>query len=241
MSFPHLTLIEWLGCAAAIVMTVPMPAAADAEFDAITFAAEPDIVYLPLAEAAQELGWLVQFDGDGKCVQLNNVAVAAGSLRSLTDGTELVSSSDLAKAGAEVALAAERSAATVTHGGRFFTITAGPKRVEISLANQQLHAWQGNRLVLQSRISSGRHGSTPTGDFRAGPYKARMHYSTRYHNAPMPWSVQILGHIFIHGFTSVPSHPASHGCIRLPLTGLNPAKFFFEWVDNGTPVRVTRN
>jgi lipoprotein-anchoring transpeptidase ErfK/SrfK len=95
--------------------------------------------------------------------------------------------------------------------------------------------------VLQSRISSGRRDSTPAGEFKAGPYKARMHYSTRYHNAPMPWSVQIRGHVFIHGFTSVPDYPASHGCIRLPLDGGNPARFFYEWIDHGTPVKVARD
>jgi lipoprotein-anchoring transpeptidase ErfK/SrfK len=122
---------------------------------------------------------------------------------------------------------------------RLFSEPPGKKWVEINLAKQQLFAWQGSRLILQSRISSGRNGRTPAGEFRAGPFKARIHYSTRYHRAPMPWSVQINGNVFVHGFTSVPNYPASHGCIRLPLTGLNPAKLFFEWVDVGTPVRVT--
>ena len=129
---------------------------------------------------------------------------------------------------------------TILHGPHEFTLIARLKEVEINLENQQLRAWQGNRLVLQSRVSSGRHNSTPSGVFTAGPFRARMHYSSRYNNAPMPWSVQINGHIFIHGFASVPNYPASHGCIRLPLDEGNPAKFFYEWIDNGTPVRVVR-
>lgn len=95
-------------------------------------------------------------------------------------------------------------------------------------------------MVLSSRISSGRRGSTPSGSFTAGPYKARMHYSSLYQNAPMPCSVQIHRHVFIDGFTSVTDYPASHGCIRLPLTDGNPAKFFYDWTDVGTPVRVSR-
>jgi lipoprotein-anchoring transpeptidase ErfK/SrfK len=110
----------------------------------------------------------------------------------------------------------------------------------VNLAKQQLHAWQGERLVLQCRVSSGRNGGTPAGDFVAGPYKSRTHYSSRYNNAAMPYSVQINGHIFIHGFTSVPKYPASHGCIRVPLNEGNPARFFYEWVDKGTPVKVMR-
>ena len=53
--------------------------------------------------------------------------------------------------------------------------------------------------------------------------------------------VQINGNVFIHGFSSVPNYPASHGCIRMPLTNGNPAKFFYEWVQSGTPVSVTKD
>ncbi|NNM30037.1 MAG: L,D-transpeptidase, partial [Akkermansiaceae bacterium] len=87
---------------------------------------------------------------------------------------------------------------------------------------------------------SGRNNRTPSGNFRAGPYKARRHFSSLYENAPMPWSVQVTGHVFIHGFTSVPKYPASHGCIRVPLTNGNPARFFYEWVDKGTPIRIAK-
>lgn len=112
------------------------------------------------------------------------------------------------------------------------------KRVEVDKARQVLQAFEGERVVFQTNISTGRRDrSTPNGRFSAG-YKLRMHHSTRYHNAPMPFSVQVNGHIFIHGFTSVPSYPASHGCIRMPLTGKNPAKWFFNWVEPGTLIEV---
>jgi len=104
----------------------------------------------------------------------------------------------------------------------------GPKRVEIDLSAQKLRAYEGNRLVMQTRISSGRRGHrTPTGHFRAG-YKDADHHSSLYHNAPMPWSDQVTGNVFIHGYTVVPKYPASHGCIRVPLTGANPARRFFK-------------
>ncbi len=112
------------------------------------------------------------------------------------------------------------------------------KRVEIDLTKQQLKAYEGNRIVLKTNISSGRTGNTPTGNFKAGPYKSAVHYSSLYHNAPMPWSVQITGHIFIHGFSVVPSYPASKGCVRVPIDGRNPAKRLFNWIDIGTPIRV---
>lgn len=114
----------------------------------------------------------------------------------------------------------------------------GPKRVEVDLSTQRLRAWEGDRLVMQSRISSGRNNATPTGSFRASSYKARHHYSSLYHNAYMPYSVQVAGDVFIHGYSEVPRYPASHGCIRLPVSGSNPAKRFFEWVSPGTPIRI---
>ena len=116
---------------------------------------------------------------------------------------------------------------------------SGPvQRVEIDKTLQVLRAYEDDRLVFQSRISTGKWDrSTPNGHFTAGK-KHRMHYSKRYHNAPMPFSVQVNGHVFIHGFTAVPAWPASHGCIRMPLDGANPAKWFFDWVRPGTPIEV---
>jgi len=115
---------------------------------------------------------------------------------------------------------------------------SGPKRVEINLTTQKLRAYQGNRVVMKTHISSGKNRRTPTGNYRAG-YKDADHYSSLYHNAPMPWSVQISGNIFMHGSGSVPNYPASHGCVRVPLTGSNPARRLFKWIDKGTPIRIT--
>lgn len=112
------------------------------------------------------------------------------------------------------------------------------KRVVIDQASQTLRAYEGDRLVLESRVSTGRNHRTPNGTFRIG-YKSRVHYSTLYDDAPMPYSVQINGNIFIHGFLSVPGYPASHGCIRMPVRGDNPARKFFYWADPGTRVIVT--
>lgn len=118
------------------------------------------------------------------------------------------------------------------------TPAPGAKRVEIDKTRQVLRAYQGGRLVFQSRISTGRwNRSTPNGHFAAGD-KFRMHYSRLYHHAPMPYSVQVTGNVFIHGFSYVPPWPASHGCIRVPLDGKNPAKWFFGWVEPGTPIEV---
>ncbi len=112
------------------------------------------------------------------------------------------------------------------------------KRVEIDKAVQTLTAYEGDRIVIQSKISTGKWDrSTPVGAFQVIS-KERMHFSQRYNNAPMPYSVRINGHIFIHGYKDVPDYPASHGCIRMPLGKENPARQFFEWAEIGTPVHV---
>lgn len=232
--------IAIIGCVA-LMLTCGTVAAREPVIEGITFAVEPGKIYLPVDEAIGELRLPIVKDVAGRCKQIADVAIPAGSLRRLTDQKELVSTEDLQNLGVSVAVEPEGNRVKVGEGIRDFVLIVSPKRVEISLATQQLQAWQGGRLVMQSRISSGRRGSTPAGEFRAGPYKARFHRSSRYHFAPMPWSVQINGHVFIHGFTSVPNYPASHGCIRVPLNEGNPAKFFYEWVDVGTPVRVTRD
>lgn len=112
------------------------------------------------------------------------------------------------------------------------------KHVLVDKTTQLLTAFEGNRIVLMCRVSTGaRNAWTPNGDFQAGD-KSVMHYSTLFHHAPMPYSVEVNGNIFIHGFSDVPRWPASHGCIRVPLTEGNPARKFFYWVSAGTPIRI---
>lgn len=115
----------------------------------------------------------------------------------------------------------------------------GAKHVVIDKKQQVLIAYEGDRMVFECHVSTGRgKGWTPNGDFHAG-MKSLIHYSSLFHNAPMPYSVQVSGNIFIHGFAEVPPWPASHGCIRVPLDGDNPARRFFNWVETGTPIRIT--
>ena len=225
-------------CVLAFAMALP---AAAGSIDGITFAAEPDQIFLPVDEAVDELKWRVRRDDMGLVFELNEMPLRAGSLRQLTDGTELVRLEQLAEAGAAVVVGDEQGRIRVGGFFRGFTLVLRPQRVVVSLKKQQLQGWQGDRLVLQTHISSGRNNRTPAGEFHAGPFRSAMHYSKLYDNAPMPWSVQINGNVFIHGFSSVPNYPASHGCIRMPLTNGNPAKFFYEWVQSGTPVSVTKD
>jgi peptidoglycan hydrolase-like protein with peptidoglycan-binding domain len=90
---------------------------------------------------------------------------------------------------------------------------AGGRRVEVDLTRQVMMLIRDNKVVMTIHVSTGRYG-TPTGNW---------HIRTRSHG----WRPTSLGPIYspayfmaknaIHGYPSVPLHPASHGCIRTPI------------------------
>jgi len=217
----------------------PLGAAASGSLEGISFADDPHMLFVPVEEIASALDWQMQLDLESRQVALNGHLLDAAYVRKLTNGTLLVSLDELQSAGATITWSEDGMQALVASDHEKVAIQFANKHVEVDLANQRLRAYQGARLVLDSPISTGREGKkTPPGEFKAGPIKSRMHRSRLYHNAPMPWSVQVHDNIFIHGFQKVPRRPSSHGCIRLPLAGANPAKWFYDWIDIGTAIDI---
>lgn len=92
-----------------------------------------------------------------------------------------------------------------------------PLLISVSLDDQQLSIYRGTRLVQRSRISSGKKGHrTPMGVFSILE-KRKYHKSNIYSSAPMPYMQRLTwSGIALHESNSVPRHPASHGCVRLP-------------------------
>jgi lipoprotein-anchoring transpeptidase ErfK/SrfK len=103
----------------------------------------------------------------------------------------------------------------------------GPDRIEVDLGRQLLVLYAGNAVKLISHVSTGggyyycaygrcRNAITPTGSFNVQRFVkgwetndlGRLYNSTYIENE--------IG-IAIHGSTSVPLYPASHGCVRLPM------------------------
>lgn len=209
-----------------------------ATVDGVTFAdTGRGKIYLPIRETAKHLGWKV----GGKPLKMNSHAIPASRQRVLPTGVRLVEVGWLRHSGAIVGRNGKTGLITVKlrkKPGRAFYVRAGQKRVFINKKAQTLIAYQGQRTVMRSHVSTGRAGQeTPLGIFRAQG-KEKMHRSRLYHNAPMPWAVHIVGNIFVHGFKSTPSNGSS-GCIRLPLTGSNPARWFYYWTEVGTPVTIS--
>ncbi len=87
----------------------------------------------------------------------------------------------------------------------------------INLSKQMMYVFQGENLLYKWRVSTARRGYvTPKGDYHP-EFLERMHYSKRYHNSPMPYSIFFKGNFAIHGTNSIRrlGHRASHGCVRL--------------------------
>jgi peptidoglycan hydrolase-like protein with peptidoglycan-binding domain len=88
-------------------------------------------------------------------------------------------------------------------------------RVEVSLRKQILVAYRSNKIVLISHISSGAAATpTPTGNFTA--YRRIK----GWRKAPLGLlynPIYFYGGYALHGSKSVPRHPASHGCVRIPM------------------------
>lgn len=207
-----------------------------AVIDGITFIDEPGVLYLPARDVGKALDWRLAVGKDGKTVYLNQKQVES-RVRKLADGTSLIPLRELKRRGLEVT--PERKITKVRIKNRAFYARQGAKRVVVNKAHMEIRAWQGQRVVLASPVTLGIEGhDTPSGIFKAQGYRSKLHKSKLYKNAPMPWAVHIVGNVFIHGWPKVESGRASHGCIRLPLSDGNPARFFYYWADTGTPVSI---
>jgi lipoprotein-anchoring transpeptidase ErfK/SrfK len=138
----------------------------------------------------------------------------------------------------------------------------GPKRIEVSIADQVLRAYEGDTLVLETFVSTGLDpNTTETGRFRVR-YKVLtedMRGATDSQgnvvwvvgdggSAPpgsIPYGVPDVPNVMyvdldaeaLHGayWHNNFGHKMSHGCINLPLP---VAEFLYGWAPLGTPVNV---
>jgi lipoprotein-anchoring transpeptidase ErfK/SrfK len=89
--------------------------------------------------------------------------------------------------------------------------------VSIDRDDQMMRVYIHGDLAYVWPVSTGRTGyRTPAGRYQ--PYLLRrMHYSSKYYNSPMPYSIFFRGGYAIHGTSDIRrlGGPASHGCIRL--------------------------
>src|SRR5262249_14655070 len=154
------------------------------------------------------------WDKYSRTFQLNGRSIQPSSLKTTLNGIHLIPVKSLVALGARAVWVPKEREARLSFNGRKVSVREGRKYVQVDRPTQTLKAWQGDTLVLMSHISTGREfGSTPAGIYDAGPVKEPMHHSRIAKGAYMPWSVQVKGHVFIHGFKNVPGRPVSRGCI----------------------------
>jgi len=112
----------------------------------------------------------------------------------------------------------------------------GPLTLVISIGNQSVSVYDGDKRVARAPVSTGKRGHrTPTGIFSI-IQKRRQHYSNLYRGASMPFMQRITwSGIALHA-GALPGYPASHGCIRLPYSF---ARDLFKLTTMGDRVIVT--
>ncbi|HMQ29248.1 MAG TPA: L,D-transpeptidase [Chloroflexaceae bacterium] len=120
------------------------------------------------------------------------------------------------------------------------------RRIEVSIGEQWLSAYEGDLLVFRAPVATGRDGfNTPVGDYAI---YSRYDMQTmsgcmggECWNVPnIPWVQYIVGGVALHGTYWHNNHGTgvrpSHGCINLRI---EDAQWLYEWADVGTRVLVT--
>lgn len=113
------------------------------------------------------------------------------------------------------------------------------RQLVIRLAAQELIYSKNGEALHRGPVSTGRRGyGMPTGSFRVLS-KQRHKVSNRYRGAggrpaAMPYSIQFLGHYFIHQ-GKLPRYPASHFCVRLRRSD---ARLLFGLLKLGDPILI---
>ena len=122
------------------------------------------------------------------------------------------------------------------------TATDDNKWIDVSLSEQKLRAYEGNKLVLEMPISSGLAWTpTVTGEFRIW-YKTRWTRMTggsvaagNYYDLPnVPFNLFFHNDYALHGayWHNNFGHQMSHGCVNLPIPD---AEKLFYWASPVIP------
>jgi len=112
----------------------------------------------------------------------------------------------------------------------------GPLIIAVSIDKQKVRIFDDNGVFAEAPVSTGMHGHpTPTGVFSV-IQKHKFHHSNIYSGAPMPYMQRITwSGVAMHAGV-LPGYPASHGCIRMPMSF---AVKMWNWTRMGARVFVT--
>ena len=121
------------------------------------------------------------------------------------------------------------------------TASGEEKWIEVSIDDQKIRAWEGNRVVMEFPISSGKWSPTPKGTFNIW-YKTRSQTMSggskdlgTYYFLPNVTSNMFFNDGYaIHGayWHNNFGQPMSHGCVNAPLSY---AAQLFDWAGPSVP------
>jgi hypothetical protein len=114
------------------------------------------------------------------------------------------------------------------------TSKLGGRRIEVYREKGVTLLVEHAKVVRALHSSSGKRTyETPAGSFSIFR-KERNSWSVPY-QVWLPYASYFNGGIAFHAYPEVPAHPASHGCVRLPVP---EAPFVYSFMSIGTPVTV---
>jgi lipoprotein-anchoring transpeptidase ErfK/SrfK len=122
--------------------------------------------------------------------------------------------------------------------------TSDPKKIIVDLAHQRVYGYEGDRMVFNFLVSTGKWGATPVGSYRIW-YKVRSQamkggsreLGTYYYLPNVQW-IQYFNQGI--GFHSTYWHnnfgtPMSHGCVNMTLTD---SETLYHWATPEMPPGV---
>jgi lipoprotein-anchoring transpeptidase ErfK/SrfK len=176
-----------------------------------------------IVEQGQELGLIARLYGVDMqdIVQMNNLT----NPDLLYVGQELT----IPAGGIYTPDASEAPAAPTTTG----------KSIVVSTQKQRIYAYENGQLVHSYLVSTGLPDApTVLGDYKIYvKYTATDMHGPDYYLPNVPYTMYFYQGYGIHGtyWHNSFGRPMSHGCVNLPTS---EAKWFFDWAEIGTPVRV---
>jgi lipoprotein-anchoring transpeptidase ErfK/SrfK len=119
----------------------------------------------------------------------------------------------------------------------FAATTAHAKEsILISLVNQQLYLYQGNKIIFSTRISTGRKSmATPLGHYAIDLKKPVIPDPAYHMTLPYFMRLSVNPPFGIH-YAHDPGYPASHGCVRIG--SMKSAITLYNLTPTGTSVTI---
>ncbi|MBD0328683.1 MAG: GerMN domain-containing protein [Thermoleophilia bacterium] len=108
------------------------------------------------------------------------------------------------------------------------------RRIEVSIARQVALLVQGPAVVRAIHVSTGARGfETPRGTYRV--YRKELRSWSYPYRVWLPYASYFVRGVAFHESPDVPTYPASHGCVRVPIV---EAPFVYRFATMGTRVVV---